>query len=64
MIDIRNCNNFEKSFKQLEGLGQGFRFFQFSKRFQLYHNQLCQDSSVSFFGKANRGHLKMVNVNY
>ena len=30
-----------------------------------YNNKLCQDSSVSFFfGKVNKGHLKLVHVNY
>ena len=38
--------------------------FQFSNLPQSLNNQLCQDSSVSFFEKVNKGHLKMVDVNY
>ena len=34
-------------------------FFQISYKLQLLNNQLCQDSSVSFFEKVNKGHLKM-----
>ena len=30
---------------------------------QLLNNQLCQDSSGAFLDKANKGQLKMVNVN-
>ena len=47
-----------KSLKQLEGLGLSFRFFQFSNLFQLFNNQLCQDSSVSFFWKGEIGIFK------
>ena len=50
-IDINNCKNIEESFKQLKRLGLSFRFFQLSNLFQLFNNQLCQDSSVSFFWK-------------
>ena len=39
--------------------------FQFSNMLQLLNNQLCQDSSISFFfEKVNKEHLKTVNVNY
>ena len=37
---------------------------QLSKLLQLLNNQSSQDSSVSFFEKVNKGHLKMVNANY
>ena len=30
----------------------------------LLNKQSCQDSSVSFFEKVNKKHLKIVNVNY
>ena len=48
----------QEFFKQLAGLGQGFKFFQFSNLFQLFDNQLCQDSSVSFFWKGEQRTFK------
>ena len=39
--------------------------FQFKNLLHLLNNQLCQDSSVSFFfffEKVNKGHLKLVSA--
>ena len=53
LIDISKGSNFQESFEQLAGLGLSSSFFSrtFSILFQLLNNQLCQDSSVSFFLK-------------
>ena len=49
--------------ENLEDWGSVPGLFQFCKLLQLLNNQLCQDSSVSFFLKLNKEQLKMVNVN-
>ena len=63
-MGVNNGNNFQESFDQSEGLGPFPGPFPFSKMLQLLNNQLCQDSSVSFFEKENKLLLKMVSVNY
>ena len=65
LVDISKGNNFLESFEPFGRLGLSSRSpFPFSNLLQLLSNQLCQDSSVSFFEKVNKGHLKMINVNF
>ena len=49
---------FQESFETFEGLGVSSRSFKFGNLLQLLHNQLCQDSSVSFFWKGEQGEIE------
>ena len=65
MIDINKGNNFHESFEQFGGLRPKFQV--------LFSLVTCSNYSIinyvkipvfHFFEKVNKGHVKMVNVNY
>ena len=66
LIDVNKGNNFHESFEQFKGLGlSSGSFSKFSNLLQLLNDQLCQDSSVSFFWKGEwETFKKNLNVNY
>ena len=58
MVDVSRGNDFRESFKQFGGLVLVPGLFQFSNPLQLLNNQLCQDSTISFFRKGEYGTIK------
>ena len=54
LIDVNKGNYFQESFEQFGELGLSSRILSIYQPLQWF-NQLCQDSSVSFFGMVNKG---------
>ena len=64
LIDLKKCNNIEETFKQLEGLGKVLGFSDLATCSSYSITNYVKILVFHFFGKLNRGHLKIVNVNY